>query len=120
MSSRHNDILQDDDEFTSLSATSPNDHNYQFYYHQPGSLYDGLGYGALFTLDNANLYSNQRGGAAINNLGKIRDNFSFDRAADQLTRPGLTHNGDQVYHQPVALTYSFLTQSALNRIGQTG
>lgn len=120
MSSRHNDILQDDDEFTSLSATSPNDHNYQFYYHQPGSPYDGLGYGALFTLDNANLYSNQRGGAAINNLGKIRDNFSFDRAADQLTRPGLTHNGDQVYHQPVALTYSFLTQSALNRIGQTG
>ncbi|CAH5260973.1 serralysin family metalloprotease [Serratia marcescens] len=120
MSSRHNDILQDDDEFTSLAATSPNDHNYQFYYHQPGSLYDGLGYGALFTLDNANLYSNQRGGAAINNLGKIRDNFSFDRAADQLTRPGLTHNGDQVYHQPVALTYSFLTQSALNRIGQTG
>ena len=98
----------------------PNDHNYQFYYHQPGSLYNGLGYGALFTLDNANLYSNQRGGAAINNLGKIRDNFSFDRAADQLTRPGLTHNGDQVYHQPVALTYSFLTQSALNRIGQTG
>ena len=79
-----------------------------------------MGYGALFTLDNANLYSNQRGGAAINNLGKIRDNFSFDRAADQLTRPGLTHNGDQVYHQPVALTYSFLTQSALNRIGQTG
>lgn len=120
MSSRHNDILQDDDEFTSLAATSPNDHNYQFYYHQPGSPYDGLGYGALFTLDNANLYSNQRGGAAINNLGKIRDNFSFDRAADQLTRPGLTHNGDQVYHQPVALTYSFLTQSALNRIGQTG
>lgn len=120
MRSRHNDILQDDDEFTSLAATSPNDHNYQFYYHQPGSPYDGLGYGALFTLDNANLYSNQRGGAAINNLGKIRDNFSFDRAADQLTRPGLTHNGDQVYHQPVALTYSFLTQSALNRIGQTG
>ncbi|HIH5647856.1 TPA: hypothetical protein ACYSHR_004728 [Serratia marcescens] len=120
MSSRHNDILQDDDEFTSLATTSPNDHNYQFYYHQPGSLYNGLGYGALFTLDNANLYSNQRGGAAINNLGKIRDNFSFDRAADQLTRPGLTHNGDQVYHQPVALTYSFLTQSALNRIGQTG
>lgn len=79
-----------------------------------------MGYGALFTLDNANLYSNQRGGAAINNLGKIRDNFSFDRAADQLTRPSLTHNGDQVYHQPVALTYSFLTQSALNRIGQTG
>ncbi|MBH2928800.1 M10 family metallopeptidase [Serratia marcescens] len=120
MRSRHNDILQDDDEFTSLSATSPNDHNYQFYYHQPGSIYDGLGYGALFTLDNANLYSNQRGGAAIDNLGKIRDNFSFDRAADQLTRPGLTHNGDQVYHQSVALTYSFLTQSALNRIGQTG
>lgn len=29
----HNDILQDDDEFTSLAATSPNDHNYQFYYH---------------------------------------------------------------------------------------
>ena len=50
MSSRHNDILQDDDEFTSLAATSPNDHNYQFYYHQPGSPYDGLGYGALFTL----------------------------------------------------------------------
>lgn len=62
MRSRHNDILQDDDEFTSLSATSPNDQNYQFYYHQPGSIYDGLGYGALFTLDNANLYSNQRGG----------------------------------------------------------
>lgn len=37
MRSRHNDILQDDDEFTSLAATSPNDYNYQFYYHQPGS-----------------------------------------------------------------------------------
>lgn len=116
MRSRHNDILQDDDEFTSLAATSPTIITISFTITSPAA----LGYGALFTLDNANLYSNQRGGAAINNLGKIRDNFSFDRAADQLTRPGLTHNGDQVYHQPVALTYSFLTQSALNCIGQTG
>jgi serralysin len=120
MSRNDNDILQDEEQFSSLATTSPNDPNYQFYYHQPNSIYDGYGYGAVFTLDNANLYSNQRGGAPIFNLGKNRDNYSFDRAADQLTRPGLTHNGDGVYHQAADLTYSFLTQSSLDRIGQTG
>lgn len=120
MSRNQHDILQDDDEFTSLAATSPDDHNDRFYYHQPGSIYDGFGYGAVLTLGNANLYSNQRGGEPIANLGKNRDNYGFDRAADQLTRSSLTHNGDRVDHQSVDLTYSFLTQSALDRIGQTG
>ena len=61
MSSRHNDILQDDDEFTSLSATSPTIITISFTITSPAA----LGYGALFTLDNANLYSNQRGGRRL-------------------------------------------------------
>ncbi|CAI2428965.1 serralysin family metalloprotease [Serratia proteamaculans] len=120
MSRNYNEILQDDEAFTSLAATSPNDPNDQFYYHQTGSIYNGLGYGAYLTLDNANLYSNQRGTGPITTWGKTRDNYTFDRAADQLTRNGLTHNGDNLFHQPAELTFSFLTQSALNRIGQTG
>ncbi|MEZ2828110.1 serralysin family metalloprotease [Serratia liquefaciens] len=120
MNRNHNEILQDDEAFTGLAATSPHDPNYQFYYHQTGSIYNGLGYGAYLTLDNANLYSNQRGTGPLTTWGKTRENYSSERAADQLTRSGYTHNGDNVFHQPADLTFSFLTQEALDVIGRTG
>lgn len=120
MNRNHNEILQDDEAFTGLAATSPHDPNYQFYYHQTGSTYNGLGYGAYLTLDNANLYSNQRGTGPLTTWGKTRENYSSERAADQLTRSGYTHNGDNVFHQPADLTFSFLTQEALDVIGRTG